>query len=113
MKIWLDDVRKMPTGYDMWCKNAHDAISLIETGKVTHISFDHDLGGFALIYSGGYVANAIEQLAFQGKIPRLTWECHSMNPEGKRYIIFAMKSADRFWDLTESKNHDIIHTEEK
>ena len=47
MKLWVDDIRKMPSWYDVWAKTADQAIavlSVLKTGKVTHISLDHDLG---------------------------------------------------------------------
>lgn len=44
MKVWLDDIRKMPARFDRHVKTAQEAIELLETGLVTFISFDHDLG---------------------------------------------------------------------
>lgn len=43
MKVYLDDVRKTPDGWVRvyW---PDEAIKLLRTGKVTHISLDHDLG---------------------------------------------------------------------
>jgi hypothetical protein len=43
MKVFLDDVRPCPEGWvlTMW---PEDVIKHLETGKVTHLSLDHDLG---------------------------------------------------------------------
>src|SRR5277367_2898861 len=46
MTLWLDDVRPpWKHGYigAEWCKTADEAIALLETGKVTFASLDHDL----------------------------------------------------------------------
>lgn len=42
MKVWLDDVRKPPVGWE-WAKTAEQAIALVQSGDVTEISLDHDL----------------------------------------------------------------------
>ena len=43
MKVYLDDERVAPEGW-RWVKWPDEAIELLKTGKVTHISLDHDLG---------------------------------------------------------------------
>ncbi|MEQ3745613.1 MAG: cyclic-phosphate processing receiver domain-containing protein [Henriciella sp.] len=43
MRVYLDDERNTPRGWKRvyW---PDEAIALLETGSVTHISLDHDLG---------------------------------------------------------------------
>jgi len=43
MKVWLDDLRPAPDGWEhvLW---PQDAIELLKHGGVTHLSLDHDLG---------------------------------------------------------------------
>lgn len=43
MRVYLDDERKTPPGWERvyW---PDEAIALLKTGKVTEISLDHDLG---------------------------------------------------------------------
>jgi len=43
MKIWLDDIRKAPAGWEyiLWPAGV---IELLKKGDVTHLSLDHDLG---------------------------------------------------------------------
>jgi hypothetical protein len=96
MRIWLDDKREMPKDFDFWAKTADEAAKQIKTGNVTHISFDHDLGTGN--NTGYAVAAYIEQLAYDGEIKPLTWEIHTANPAGRKYIELAMESADRFWE---------------
>jgi len=43
MKLWLDDMRPAPDGWEhvLW---PQDAIKFLKNGDVTHLSLDHDLG---------------------------------------------------------------------
>lgn len=115
MKVWLDDLRdprsarsylsnitgdedyiaswKMPDV--IWVRSAPKAIKLLETGEVTQISLDYDLGHYE--GCGKDVANWIEKAAFEGRIPRLVWTVHSSNPVGSREMRVALRNADRFW----------------
>lgn len=42
-RVWLDDSRKPPFGYDLWAKDVAQAIRFLEEHDVEHISLDHDL----------------------------------------------------------------------
>lgn len=97
MKLYLDDVRKTPPGFDLRAYTAQEAIDLINSGIVTHISFDHDLGDESLVGNGRMVAEFIEQGAAYGTLKPITWEIHSSNPPGRKNIMAAMISAERFW----------------
>jgi len=104
MKLWLDDIRPMPDGYDIWITTASEAIVRLACfPRIIHVSFDHDLGIEAeeseeIIASTGYdVAKAIEIWAYVGFIPFLTWDIHSANPVGYKNIEVAMTNANRFW----------------
>lgn len=99
MKLWLDDVRLPPDGWD-WKVTASEAIEALKTGKYTQISFDHDLGdphGLENLGTGYEVAAWIEEQAYFGQIKRLIWKIHSANPVGRRNIEAAMINADKFW----------------
>lgn len=99
MKLFLDDLRHAPEGYDLHAFNAPAAIAVLQTGLVTHISFDHDLGDD--VKGTGYtVACYIETAAVMGSLPKLTWETHSMNPVGAARIRQAMTVADKIWSST-------------
>ena len=98
MRIWLDDVRPMPSDFDKHVKTEQEAIDILKTGEVTHISFDHDLGEFE--NGTGYnVAKFIEANAYDGTIRYLTWTIHSANPVGRQNIEAAMNAAERFWNI--------------
>ena len=94
MRLWLDDVRPMPKGYDMHVKTVEEAQELLETYEITAISFDHDLG----VEKTGYdLAKWIEAMAHSAGLPPLEWAVHSANPVGVKNIEAAMKMADRYW----------------
>lgn len=44
MKLWIDDERLPPTGWD-WAKTSGEAIAKLQETTYDEISFDHDLGG--------------------------------------------------------------------
>lgn len=94
MKIFLDDLRNAPD--DTWttCRTAEDAIRLLATGKVSHISFDHDLGEES-VRNGNDVAKWIERAVDEQWILVPKWQVHSMNPVGRQNIIETMLSAER------------------
>jgi hypothetical protein len=96
MKLWLDDIRPMPEGYDVHVKTAEGAIMSLQTGMFDHISFDHDLGD--VDEKTGYdVAKWIEKMAYYKKIKPMTYAIHSANPIGATKIKMAMRMADQYW----------------
>ena len=103
--IWLDDLRPMRKGFDIWAKTYQEAIDAIDKYNITKISFDHDLGPESkmVIYgeereaTGNDVAKYIEALAHKGKIGRVSWNVHSANPTGEKNITATMKSAEKYW----------------
>ena len=96
IRIWLDDIRPMPEGFDVWCCTARQAYKSIVRDNCDYISFDNDMGN---PLDGYWLATCIENLAWAGKIHRFGYDVHSANPEARRNINAAMKSAIRFWDL--------------
>ncbi len=95
IRLWLDDRRPKPFGFHVRCRTAEEAKAWLLTSRITHISFDHDLGPGSTGYD---VAKWIEEQAHCGKLKALTWEIHSANPVGRRNIEWAMQSAKRAWD---------------
>jgi hypothetical protein len=43
LRLWLDDIRKPPWGYDLWARTAAQCIEMLQAGDVVHVSLDHDL----------------------------------------------------------------------
>lgn len=83
MKVYLDDERQTPEG---WFRvyEPHQAIGVLESGEVTHISLDHDLGDDEGIGDGYDVVLWLEeQVALNDFIPpKIT--VHSANPPARK-----------------------------
>lgn len=95
MKIWLDDERPMPVGFDCQAKTAARAIELLAAGNVTALSLDHDLGDGA--GTGYEVACYIEQAAYNGTLSPIEVTIHSANPVGRERMEQAINKAQLFW----------------
>jgi hypothetical protein len=93
IKLFLDDVRDPPVG-TVWhvCRTAVEAITIVRTGRVTHISFDYDLGEGP---SGYDAARVIGKLVATGTIAMPEWTVHSANADGRAGIEASMKSVMR------------------
>lgn len=95
MRVWLDDERPMPPGYDLHLYTAVETIRLLSQGKVTCISLDHDLGEYG--GTGYEVACYIEQAAYEGTLQPLEINIHSANPVGRGRMEQALTNASRYW----------------
>lgn len=97
MKLWIDDNRLKPEGFDIQARTAPEAIAIIKTGEIKFISFDHDLG-LGSAGTGYDVAKWIEKNAFDGIMKPAEWVVHSANPVGRKNIDRAMMKAKQFWE---------------
>lgn len=94
MRVYLDDERSMPSNFDIKVKTADEAIELIQSGNVTEISLDHDLGAEKTGYD---VAKFIEQHAYNGGY-RFKTMIHTANPVGRKNILQALQNAEKYWN---------------
>lgn len=81
MKVYLDDERETPKGWVRvyW---PEEAIDLLETGDVSEISLDHDLGDDA--HGTGYdVVLWIEEAVFTKGFAAPTMKVHSANSSAR------------------------------
>ena len=83
MKIWIDDIRPAPKGYEAWCMSVNAAKLYIQTCehssiKIELIDLDHDAGEYAI--DGGDYINLLNWLEETGRIYPI--KIHSMNPVG-------------------------------
>jgi hypothetical protein len=93
MKVYLDDERPTPDGW-IAARWPEDVIRLLETGSVTHVSLDHDLGDDE--HGTGYdVIKWIEEaVAMRGFVPpELT--VHSANSSAKQKMELGIGSIHR------------------
>jgi NAD+-processing family protein with receiver domain len=100
MNIWLDDMRKPPTGW-AWAKNYDEFVTLIEDGPVDLISLDFDLG----IYSGEQLDgdHALAYVQENDLWPRLGIGVHSANPVGANAMVHTI---ERYGPYVEVDNVD-------
>lgn len=107
LKVYLDDVRNTPQGFDTRVYTAWEAIDLLNSGNVDLISLDHDLGANEKKVGNGYnVACHIEKMAYEGKkIPQVL--LHSANPVGVKAMRLAIMSAIKISRETSQHNDQI------
>lgn len=91
MKVYLDDERIAPDGW-VQVRWPDEAIKLLQTGSVTHLSLDHDLGDDKR--GTGYdVLFWIEQeVVLSGFAPPAIMEVHSANPAGRKRMLAAIEA---------------------
>lgn len=95
LRLWIDDERPMPDGFDVHARTADDAIRAIDAGGVSLVSLDHDLGDGN--GTGYEVAKYIEEGAFNGDLPPMEVRVHSANPVGRKNIMRCVENAIEFW----------------
>jgi hypothetical protein len=81
IKIWVDDVRSMPKGYDIWLRSVIDVKHYIHSLS-PHTEFmldlDHDAGDYTKL--GGDYIKILDWCEREGLNPVV--RIHSMNPVG-------------------------------
>ena len=98
MKLFVDDIRNPPDDSWIVVREAEKAIRLINTGKISVISLDHDLG--ENVQTGYDVANHLEKACLLKQIPVPTMLCHSANPPGKANIERCFQAIKK-WEQTQ------------
>ena len=94
MKIWLDDLRSVPEGYE-WAKSVNQAISFVEKAEadkeeIELLDLDHDLGEY---YSdGGDAIKLLDWLAERGTFYPV--RIHTANPVGRENME---RMIARYW----------------
>ena len=99
MKLFVDDVRQCPDGWEKRT-TITDAIKLLYLGVVDEISLDHDICHAAGFGEGSMctcpedyscIANVIAMMTED--IPKKVW-VHSANPWGRKKIMAILEQAD-------------------
>ena len=79
LKVYLDDERTPPEGWVL-VKTPAQAIALLETGMVSHLSLDHDLGDDENVGTGYDVVLWMEEQFFlHSYLPPQNITVHSAN----------------------------------
>jgi len=92
MKVYLDDERQTPEGWERvyW---PDEAIALLKTGKVTEISLDHDLGDDDR-GTGDDVVLWLEEKVVVDKFKAPKIRVHSANSSARQKMEAGIKSIE-------------------
>lgn len=94
IKIWVDDLRPVPMGYE-GTKSVNETIALIEEieasgGEIEFLDLDHDLGDYAQY--GGDAIKILDYLAEREKYYPI--KIHTANPVGRANME---RMIERYW----------------
>lgn len=93
MKIYLDDIRPAPPGWQQ-VRWPDEAITFLKTGNVSEISLDHDLGDDAR--GTGYdVLSWIEEAVATEDFDPPVMRVHTANPPARNRMLSALDSIRR------------------
>lgn len=95
MKLWLDDLRPVPTGY-AGAKSVNEAIFLITTAEkqnetIECLDLDHDLGDY--FCDGGDAIKLLDWLVERGTLYPI--RIHTANPVGRDNME---RMINRYWN---------------
>lgn len=95
MKIWVDDMRPVPMGYE-GTKSVNETIALIEEAEsigetIELIDLDHDLGDYAM--DGGDAIKILDYLVERETFYPIA--IHTANPVGRANME---RIIERFWE---------------
>lgn len=90
MKVYLDDLRTAPEGWVhvLW---PDEVIDLLQTGEVTELSLDHDLGDDNRGTGYDVLVWIEEAIAMHGFVPPVI-NVHSANPAAVQRMEAALRS---------------------
>lgn len=93
MKVYLDDERVAPAGW-VQVRWPEEAIGLLQTGRVTELSLDHDLGDDARGTGYDVLLWIEEQVACNEFVPPAI-NIHSANPAARQRMEAAVRAIMR------------------
>ena len=102
MKLFLDDERPVPEGW-AGARWPSDVVHLLQSGTVTHVSLDHDLGDAEAAAREGRVERTgydvlvwlEEQVFADAGFPVPELSIHSANAAGRERMTRAIESIER------------------
>jgi len=97
VKLWLDDVRN-PKSFEswedaVWVTTPEEAIDYLDTGRITHLSLDNDLG-LPDARDGYMVAQWLEERVHEDDdfMPPSVLNAHTANPIARQKIEAAYRA---------------------
>ena len=97
MKVYLDDERPCPPGWTS-ARWPDEAVSLLESGDVTHLSLDHDLGDDERGTGYDVLLWIEEQVALHGFRPPAI-QVHSANSSARQKMELAVRKIQSLAEL--------------
>ncbi len=94
MKVWLDDTVPAPRGWRR-TYTAQQTIELLQTGKVTEISLDHDLGDEKVVGTGNTVLIWIEEQVVMNNFHPPLIDIHTKNAGARPKMELARRNIER------------------
>lgn len=91
MRLFIDDIRVCPPGW-VQARDYLAAITVLSTGRVVEVSFDHDLGQGK---SGYDVICWLEKAVANGVVPIPKMAVHTNNPPGRKQIQACISAMQR------------------
>ena len=104
LKVWLDDERRMPEGYNVHVRTAESAIALLKLNIVSEISLDNDLG--YKHSEGRKVADFIEQAARNEELQKLTCYIHTGDAIARHNMAMAIERAYAYWEMARGRQNE-------
>jgi hypothetical protein len=101
MKVFLDDLRTAPRGWVLvsW---PDEAIQLLKTGSVTHLSLDHDLGDDERGAGYDVLLWLEEAVALHSFVPPQEITVHSANSSARIKMQSAIESINQLYAKRQS-----------
>lgn len=95
MKVFLDDERPVPEDWTL-VRWPEEAIALLQTGNVTHLSLDHDLGDDEHGTGNDVVLWVEEAVATAGFVPPVM-TVHSANSSARIKMLAGVQAIERIY----------------
>jgi hypothetical protein len=93
VKVYLDDERPTPPGW-VGVRWPDEAIRLLETGSITELSLDHDLGDDTQGTGYTVILWLEEAVALRGFIPPVI-TIHTANASARQKMLLGVQSIQR------------------
>jgi len=91
MKLYLDDERAAPEGW-VQVRWPDEVIKLLQSGEVTHLSLDHDLGDDQRGTGYDVLLWVEREVVLRNYTPPEHIHVHSANPAAKQRMLAAIES---------------------
>lgn len=114
IKLWVDDDledRKAPEGW-LHVQTVPEALKVLDTGRVSELSLDHDLGDDKLYGRGVDIVDFLCEKDFSGSP---LWpsqiRLHTANPHGRDVMLRALQKYNQAYKLSFSSSQPILSLE--